>query len=212
MNCNCPSRFLLAASGSLFLLAAADAQEPTLPSAPPVPVTAPIDPPEWSDRRRVFFRKLFGPQAILETVPGTIFDTARNFPRQWGRTGLGTVKRLGSQYGQFAIGETIEMGVSALHREDPRYFRLPDAHIAPRIGHALKSTVIVRGADGSDTVGLARLADVYGAWAVATLWNPPDQRNIRQILKYGTLGLGIKAGSNVFREFWPDIKKRLKRP
>ncbi len=172
---------------------------------------APVDPPTWADRRHVFFRKLLGPQAILETVPGVAFDTARGFPGQWGRGGTGIAKRFGSQYGQFVTGELIELGVSALHREDPRYFRMPQGRFGPRLRHALVSTVVVRGMHGSRTPGLARLANVYGSWAIATTWNPPDQRNAAKIFAYGTLGLGIKAGSNVFREFWPDVKKRLKR-
>ncbi len=208
---NCRRAFPAVLAISLFGPAHAEEPRPLVQPDTAMAVT-PLDPPEWSDRRGVFFKKLFGPQAILETVPGTIFDTARGFPRQWGRGGLGAAKRLGSQYGQFAIGETIELGVSALHREDPRYFRRPDGRFNQRLGHALKSTVVVRGAGGSDTIGLARLADVYGAWAIATMWNPPDQRNLRQISKYGTLGLGIKAGSNVFREFWPDVKRRFGRP
>lgn len=184
------------------------AQDPaTLVSAPVVQV----DPPTWSDRRDVFLRKLVGPQAIWETVPGAAFDTARNFPGQWGRTGSGVAKRLGSQYGQFLVGESIELGVSALHHEDPRYFRMPDAGFGHRLGHALASTVVVRGIDGHPTPGLARLADVYGSWAIATSWNPPDQRNPRKIAAYGSLGLGIKEGGNLFREFWPDVKRRFGR-
>ena len=175
------------------------------------PPAVQIDSPAWSDRRNVFIRKLFGPQAILETVPGAAFDTARGFPRQWGRGGSGIEKRLGSQYGQFVVGETIELGVSALHREDPRYFRMADGNFGPRLLHALESTVIVRGAGGSKTIGLARLANVYGSWAIATSWNPPDQRNLGKIAASGTFGIGIKAGSNVFREFWPDVKRRLVR-
>ena len=167
--------------------------------------------PTWQERRQVFFKKMLGPQAILETVPGAAFDTARGFPRQWGRGGTGIAKRLGSQYGQFVIGEAIEMGVSALHKEDPRYFRMPGARFGKRLGHALASTVVVRGADGRPTIGLARLADVYGAWAIATTWNPPEQRHFGQIVKYGTFGLSIKGASNVFREFWPDVKRKLRR-
>jgi hypothetical protein len=177
------------------------------PSATPAP--APFDPPTWADRRQVFFKKLFGPQAILETVPGAAFDTARGFPRQRGRGTAGVEKRLASQYGQFVIGEGIEMGVSTIHEEDPRYFRMPDRGFGKRHGPALTSTVIVRGVNGGPTIGLARLADVHGAWAMATTWNPPDQRNPLQIVKYGTLGLSLKAGSNVFREFWPDVKRKL---
>lgn len=168
-------------------------------------------PPTWAERRQVLLKKMFGPQAILETVPGAAFDTARDFPRQWGRGGPGITKRLGSQYGQFVIGEVIEMGVSALHKEDPRYFRMPNARFRKRLGHALTSTVVVRDIHGKPTIGLARLADVYGAWAIATTWNPPEQRHVGQIMKYGTLGLSIKAASNVFREFWPDVKRKLRR-
>ena len=180
------------------------------PASPDTPAVQ-VDSPDWPDRGNVFFKKLFGPQAILETVPGAAFDTARGFPRQWGRGGPGIEKRLGSQYGQFVVGETIELGVSALHREDPRYFRMPDGNFGPRLLHALASTVLVRGAGGSNTIGLARLANVYGSWAIATSWNPPDQRNLGKIAASGTFGLGIKAGSNVFREFWPDVKRRLVR-
>ena len=206
---------------SCLCLPFAAAQEPPPPpETPAVDIDSPaspdtaavqVDSPNWSDRRNVFFKKLYSPQAILETVPGTAFDTARGFPRQWGRGGLGISKRLGSQYGQFVVGETIELGVSALHREDPRYFRMPGGNFGPRLWHALASAIIVRGADGSKTIGLARLANVYGSWAIATSWNPPDQRNFGKIAANGTLGLGIKAGSNVFSEFWPDVKRRLAR-
>ena len=189
--------------------APAEAPATATAPAPAAPPPAPFIPPKWSDRRGVFFKRLFGPQAILETVPGTAFDTARNFPRQWGRTIRGTGQRLGSQYGQFAIGEVIEMGVSFLHKEDPRYFRMPDARFGRRLGHALASTVVVRGVDGTPTVAFSRLANVYGAWAIATTWNPPDQRSVGKIATYGTMGLSIKAASNVFREFWPDVKRRL---
>lgn len=186
------------------LFAAMAQAQPSATTAP-----TPFDPPTWVDRRQVFFKKLFGPQAILETVPGAAFDTARGFPRQWGRGAAGVEKRLASQYGQFVIGEGIEMGVSALHKEDPRYFRMPDRGFSKRLGHALASTVIVRGVNGGPTIGLARLADVYGSWAIATMWNPPDQRKPWKIAGNGTFGLTIKAGGNVFREFWPDVKRKL---
>ncbi|MFN7932679.1 MAG: hypothetical protein U0R19_05090 [Bryobacteraceae bacterium] len=181
------------------------------PSAPAKDTPTPFQPPTWSDRRHVFLRRVFGPQAVLETVPGTAFDTARNFPYQWGRTGKGVAKRLGSQYGQFVVGEGIEMGVSALHKEDPRYFRMPDAPFGRRLGHAIVSTVITRGVDGNRTIALSRLANVYGAWAIATTWNPPDQRDALRIFKYGSLGLSLKVAGNVFREFWPDVKQKLRK-
>jgi hypothetical protein len=121
-------------------------------------------------------------------------------------------KRLGSRYGQFAVGEAIEMGVAALHKEDTRYFRMPNGRFGKRLGHALLSTVVVRGVGGRPTIGLAGLANSYGRWAVASTWKPPDQRNAAQILRYGSMGIGIRTGANVFQEFWPDLKRRFRRP
>ena len=164
-----------------------------------------------ADRRLVFFKRLVGPQAILETVPGATFDLARDFPHKWGRTPKGYVKRIGSQYAQFIVGETIEAAVSFVHREDPRYFRMPGHGFGRRLRHSLVSSVVFRGVDGKKTIGLARLADVYGSWAVATMWSPRETRNAVSIFGNGSLGLGLKAGSNVFREFWPDVKRRFHR-
>ena len=178
--------------------------------APVAPVASGVPDPSWAIRRSVFLKRLVSTQALVETFPGAGFDEARNFPKQWGRGIDGFGKRVGSQYGQFAVGEAIEFAISAFHREDPRYFRMPDASIGKRIRHALISGVWVRSADGThQTVAVARLANVYGSWAIATSWNPPEQRSFTSIMTYGSLGLGIKTSTNLFREFWPDIKTRV---
>ncbi len=143
-------------------------------------------------------------------MPGATFDQVRNFPKEWGRSFTGFGKRNGSQYGQFAVGEAIEFGVSAFHREDPRYFRMPDAPMGQRIRNAIISGVWVRSADGTHkTLAVARLSNVYGSWAIATMWNPPSQRDFGRIMLYGSLGLGIKTSTNFFREFWPDVKQHV---
>lgn len=91
-------------------------------------------------------------------------------------------KRLASQCGQFVIGEGVEVGVSVLPKEDPRHFRMP-----------------------------GRPDNVYGACMIAATWNPPDQRNLTQPAKYGTLGLGLKVVRNVFREFRPSVRGKFAR-
>ncbi|MBM3740247.1 MAG: hypothetical protein FJW39_31220 [Acidobacteria bacterium] len=169
-------------------------------------------PPTWKERRTVFLKKMFGPQALVETVPGAAFDTAREFPSSWGRGAGGFGKRTLSQYGQFAVGEGIEMGVAAFRKEDPRYHRAGEgAAFSKRIGRIVASGVVTRNHEGNRTIALSRLGNIYGSWAIASRWNPPEVRSARSVFLNGSLGLGIKVGGNAFREFWPDIKKRLKR-
>ncbi|MCC6343951.1 MAG: hypothetical protein IT166_17240 [Bryobacterales bacterium] len=167
--------------------------------------------PDWRIRRHVLLKHMLGPQAVLEVLPGTLFDESRNFPEAWGRGSTGIVKRFGNQYGQFVIGEFIEFGVSSAHNEDPRYFRLGNGAVWRRTGHVFKNTFLAHHANGSPGMTLAagRILGVYGAWGLATRWNPPAQHTAGQFLLYGTVGMLTKTGGNAMREFWPDIKRRF---
>ena len=160
---------------------------------------------DWTLRRRVFFRRLFGPNAIWETIPGLAFDEARNFPHEWGRGFGGITKRFGSQYGQFVVSETIELGVAAVHREDPRYHRLNGHPFGQRVKHTLASVFVVRDDKGGRTIALGRIAGVYGATAASLIWNPADQRNLRSFTINSSIPFAAKAGSNAWQEFWPDV-------
>ena len=178
-------------------------------SPPAAPVT-PVPDPTWAVRRDVYLRRLVSTQALAATFPGAGYDQIRNFPREWERTGSGFGRRVASHYGRFAVGETIEFGVSAFHREDPRYYRMPDASVGKRIGHALKSGVWVRTADGThNTVAVARIANAYGSRAIQLAWFPPQYRTFGRVMTRGSVSLGLTASTNLFREFWPDIKKRV---
>ena len=168
----------------------------------PASDSTPID---WSLRRKVFFRRLFGPNAVWETLPGLAFDEARNFPHEWGRGFGGITKRFGSQYGQFVVSETIELGVAAVHREDPRYHRLVGHPFGERVKHTLASVFVVRDDKGGRTVALGRFAGVYGATAASLIWNPADQRNLRSFTINSSIPFAAKAGSNAWQEFWPDV-------
>lgn len=155
--------------------------------------------------------QLFGLQAVYETIPGLVFDTTRNFPREWGRTLAGTGKRFGNQYSQFLMSEMIEFGVGSLHHEDPRYFRLGEgAPMGQRVWNVVKSPWIARNAngDGTSRVALGRISGVYGAWGIASRWSPDSVNGVAPFFIWGTFGMGTKAGGNAFREFWPDAKRR----
>jgi hypothetical protein len=165
--------------------------------------------PDFRVRANVFLKKLVSPQAVLETIPGTLFDQARNFPEDWGRGPDGFGKRFASQYGQFVISELIVSGVSALHHEDPRYFPSTDKGAWKRARHAIASTFVCRNVSGGNTVALSVPAGVFGAWAIATRWSPPDVQGGGSILKWGSFGMLMKVGGNVLHEFWPDVKRKL---
>ncbi|HTS66923.1 MAG TPA: hypothetical protein VMH28_33090 [Candidatus Acidoferrales bacterium] len=190
------------------------AQEDPLAAPAPAPAATeesdkPAGAADWKTRETVFLKKLVGMQAFYETVPGAISDHVRNFPEQWGRTWPGFGKRVASQYGQFVLSELIEGGVQAIHKEDPRYFRLGKGSFFRRLEYSVVSTFWVPKPGGGRTFAFSVPAGVYGSWAIATRWNPPDLQTPWKIVQWGSVGMGVKVSANSFREFWPDIKERV---
>jgi len=151
-------------------------------------------------------KRLFSVQALTATIPGAILQQVHDWPDEWGKKRLGFEKRLGSLYGQFVVGVLIEDGVKAIHREDTRYRRLGQGNFFKRMGHVITDTVTARKPDDSRTVALSMPANAYGSWAIATLWSPREFRHAESIFEWGTAGMGVSAGTNLMREFWPDLK------
>ena len=125
-------------------------------------------------------------------------------------TGLLLARYLGpAGYGQFVLSELIEAGVQAIHHEDPRYFRMGKGGFGKRLKHSVVSTFWVPKPGGGHTFAYSVPAGVYGSWAIATRWSPPDLQTPFKIVQWGSVGMGIKVSANSFREFWPDIKKKV---
>jgi hypothetical protein len=165
--------------------------------------------PDVHVRAHELVHQLFGFQAVFETLPGTAFDEGRNFPHEWGRTWGGLGKRFWNQYSQFLLSESIEFGVSAVHHEDPRYFRLGTGSFGGRTWHAVRSAFVARSSTGGgDKIALGRISGVYGAWAIAARWSPDSVHGVAPFLLWGSFGMGTKAGANFLREFWPRANRK----
>ncbi len=187
------------------LAAAAQAQDDTSPqpapdSAPPAAADAPPAPSS-------VLHDLFGFGVFGETFAAAVSDQVRRFPAEWGHGATHSFgARSASEYGQVAIGNLIESGVQAWHREDPRYFRSGAGNFFVRTLHVIENTLVVRSSDGGRTVSLALPASAYGSWAIAARWYPDYLRGAGSFFRYGSLNVGMKAAGNFFREFWPDVK------
>jgi hypothetical protein len=149
---------------------------------------------------------MFSVEAVTATVPGAIIQQFHDWPEEWGKRRAGFEKRAASLYGQFVVGVAIEDAVKAVHHEDPSYRRLGKGNFFRRTVHVITGTVTARKPDGSRTMSFALPANAYGSWAIATLWSPRAYRNATSIFEWGSAGVGTTAGTNMAREFWPDIK------
>lgn len=209
--------------GSLLTLSGALAQQPSEQAPEPPAKAALVDPAapaesntpplaDWRVRRKELFTQMIGMQAFMETVPGMLFDTARNFPHEWGRTWKGVGRRMGTQYAQFGVSESIEFTFSAVRHEDPRFFVLGSGPAGKRVLHAIKRTfVTIDTRDGRDRLAIGKMAGVYGSFAASQPWSPGSIQGIVPLIAWGSYGMGTKVGVNILREFTPDLKRRFRR-
>ena len=105
----------------------------------------------------------------------------------------------------------IGFGVAALLHQDGRYFRKPSAGFGGRVRHSLSQTFVTHTDNGGRTFSAWRIGGNYGAQFVSNAWRPESERNVGDTMLRGTLSLGYDAGSNLFKEFWPDMRRKILR-
>jgi hypothetical protein len=123
----------------------------------------------------------------------------RKSPRKYGGGASGFGKRLGAGFATNAVKTTVEHGVAARLHEDLNYHRSTKHGVAPRLAHALTSTVVTRNTEtGKRTPAAGRLAGNAAAGAFT-------QGALAAGSGVSTAGIGLaaEAGANVVREFAP---------
>lgn len=188
---------------SAILLPPTSATDPTATDYVPITTRERVD---WIVGGTVGVRSL--------TVVGPLaagWLTLFNSPEEWGRTWKGVGQRYAQREADVAISNTLEGGLGALWGEDPRYIRSGRRGIMPRARYAMKTVLMAQRPDG-------HLAPAWGRYVGNTLnnvienaWLPPSQTTAGSTAARSALGFASRLGGNLWEEFWPDVKARLRR-
>jgi hypothetical protein len=149
-------------------------------------------------------RSTFGKRPAAGVAARAGVAQLRNRPRQWGSGVDGFGKRLGAGFATHAVKTTVEHAVAAPLHEDLHYHRSNKSGVAPRLGHALTSSVVTRNTKtGRRTPAAGRISGHVAAGAVS-------QTALAGANAASTAGIGLaaNAGANVAREFWPQQRRR----
>jgi hypothetical protein len=154
--------------------------------------------------RKNWKRSTFGKRALAGVGAKAGVGQLRGRPRNYGGGAAGFGKRLGAGFATHAVKTTVENTVAARLHEDLHYHPSNKRGFGPRLGYALKSTVVTRSTkSGKRRPAVGRLSGHAAAGAVS-----------QAALHAGSgastagVGLGAEAGANVAREFWPRHKSR----
>jgi hypothetical protein len=158
--------------------------------------------------------------AFADSFDWPVFPTAgafallyqiQNQNPSFGQGMKGYAKRFATAYGDQTIGNIMTEGlVPIVTHEDPRYFRRGEGSLLRRTGYALKQIVISRTDSGGRSFNFSEWGGNSIAVAISNAYYP-DTRTASNNAQRLLVACGTDAFSNILKEFWPDVKKRLKR-
>ncbi|HEY1203705.1 MAG: hypothetical protein ABSH46_02560 [Bryobacteraceae bacterium] len=121
----------------------------------------------------------------------------------------GYAKRYGTAYGDQMIGNMMTEGLwPILLKEDPRYFRLGTGTVPRRLWYAATRIFVTRTDAGGTRFNFSEVIGNSVATAISNAYYP-DTRDVRDNVEKLAIQLGTDSFSQVAKEFWPDIKRKL---
>jgi hypothetical protein len=140
----------------------------------------------------------------------TLYQLENQNP-SFGQGMSGWAKRFGTAYGDQMIGNMMTEGiVPSVFHQDPRYFRLGEGSGKSRVWYAFTRIVVARMDSGRNTFNFSEWGGNAAAAAISNAYYP-DTRNWNDNLQKLLIACATDAFSNVLKEFWPDVKRKLHR-
>lgn len=127
-----------------------------------------------------------------------------------GRGGAGYMKQWGASYLDEVSGNTFrEFVYPSLLRQDPRYDRRGRGSIAGRVAYAFSRVLVTRGDNERREFNASGVLGSATSTALSSLYYPAAGRGVGRT--FGNIGWSLvgSGASDVFKEFWPDVVRRL---
>jgi len=163
------------------------------------------------ERLRFFEESTFTPLALAGPVTGAALSQwVTNSPPEWGQGFPGYGRRVWSGFSRQVIANTLGLGVSVVDREDPRHYQTGRRGIWKRGLDAAGETFVSHKLGGSYMPDYSRFIGCYGAAFIANAWYPARESNTKGALYRGSTALASNMVWQLFEEFWPDVRRKLR--
>lgn len=163
------------------------------------------------NKLRYHARSIYGPWPIAGTFAYAGLLQELNAPKEWGYGWEAYGRRLASTEGCAVIHGVLAFGLDQTLHQDPRYFPSSRKGLWRRMAHAARDTALTRTDSGGEAFSAWRFGSAYGSAFLSNLWYPPRLDTVRLGFLQGSLRMGFDLVSNLTVEFWPDLKKKLRR-
>jgi hypothetical protein len=175
------------------------------------PTAAEFLPMTRSERFRNYLLGIVDGQSIVFAAASAGIRQAEDSPREWRGGAEGYGYRVGDAFANHVIRRTLQYGASAVLHEDNRYFASGQSGFAHRAKYAVASTFLARRDNGERQISFSRLGGAAGAAFISRIWQPRSTNSAGDGAVSFGLDMGTDVGFNLFREFWPDLKRHLRK-
>jgi len=191
--------------------AAADDRQGSDSPASVSPPPAEFAPMTRSERFSRYVRGIADIESVTRAAVSSGIGQATRTPKEWGRDSGGYGQRIGNAYAQHVIHRTLQYGISAALHEDNRYFPSDQTGFLHRIGYAMTSSLLARHDDGSRSLSFSRIGSAAGTAFISRAWQPRSTTNAGDAATSFGITMATDTAFDVFREFWPDLKRHLRK-
>lgn len=103
----------------------------------------------------------------------------------------------------------VEFLLPTALKQDSRYYTLGRGGFARRLGYSLSRAAITRTDSGHETFNASEIFGAGAAAGISSLYYPSQERTFTKTYQLWLTNIAIDAGSNLFKEFWPDINNKV---
>ena len=150
---------------------------------------------------------------LLGTAAAAGISQARDTYPGYGQGAEGYFKRWGAAMAFSASTNMIgTFAIASMLHEDPRYFVQGSGKFGQSVKYAVSRIFVCRMDDGSTGTNWAGILGPLGAAGLQNTYLPDADRTVGTTFENYAISLGVTAGTNALREYWPVIAKRLRLP
>ena len=152
------------------------------------------------DRGTVALAALFGGKGLLTNANPSFEHGVAGYARYFG-----------ASYGDWLIGDYMTEAIyPTLLHQDPRYFRRGTGSGVSRLGYAMKQIFWTHRDSGGTQFNYSEVLGNSTAVAISNAYYADNRTASNAVSSLG-VQLGVDMASNVLKEFWPDLERKLKR-
>ncbi len=176
---------------------------PFLSTSGPHPLTV-------RQKGKLAFRNVVDPFNFLTIAAGSAIGTASNADSVYGPGMEGFAKNAGVSLTQNMTGEFVgTFLVPSLAHQDPHYYRMPQASIPRRIGHAIIQIFVTQSDSGHPMFNYANFFGAIIDDEISNLYVPGRHTNAQATAARVSIGLATAPVGNFITEFVPDVARHV---